>query len=131
LDERINYQVVRVDLTPTAAEGYAVGCQLEAVLGRSFRLEDAAAMLGQSPGSLLAEAEEALAARIVVAAPDGIAFRHDPVWQVVSDSRGWTARSDCAGALPQRSRGTRSRVELARVALQRSADSGHGGTDTD
>ena len=57
-----------------------------ALLGRSFRLEDAAAMLGEPPGSLLAEVEEALAAQIVVSAEDTIAFRHNLVWQVVADS---------------------------------------------
>ena len=57
-----------------------------AVLGRSFRLEDAAAMLGESPGSLLAEIEEALAAQFVVSTEDAIAFRHDLVWQVIADS---------------------------------------------
>jgi DNA-binding NarL/FixJ family response regulator len=56
------------------------------VLGRSFRLEDAAEMLDLLPGSLLAEVDEALAARIVVADRDSIAFRHDLVRQAVEDS---------------------------------------------
>ncbi len=55
-----------------------------AVLGRSFRLEDIAAMLGESPGSLLAPVEEALSARIVIATPDAIAFQHDLIWRVVA-----------------------------------------------
>jgi DNA-binding CsgD family transcriptional regulator len=55
-----------------------------AVLGRSFRLEDIAAMLGESPGSLLAAVEEALSARMVIATPDAIAFQHDLVWRVVA-----------------------------------------------
>jgi DNA-binding CsgD family transcriptional regulator len=57
-----------------------------AILGRSFRLEDAAEMLRESPGSLLAPVEEALAARVVVATPDAIAFHHDLVWRVVTDA---------------------------------------------
>jgi DNA-binding CsgD family transcriptional regulator len=57
-----------------------------AVLGRSFRLEDAAAMLGDSPGALLAPVEEALAARVVVPAGDAIAFEHDLIWQAVTEA---------------------------------------------
>ncbi|HEX3515991.1 MAG TPA: BREX system ATP-binding domain-containing protein, partial [Trebonia sp.] len=56
------------------------------VLGRSFRLEDAAEMLDVLPGSLLAEVDEALAARIIVADQDSIAFRHELVCQAVADS---------------------------------------------
>jgi DNA-binding CsgD family transcriptional regulator len=56
------------------------------VLGRSFRLEDAAEMLDLLPGSLLAEVDEALAARIIVADRDSIAFRHELLWQAVADS---------------------------------------------
>jgi hypothetical protein len=56
-----------------------------ATLGRSFRLEDVAEMLGESPASLLAPVEEALPARIVDTSPDAIAFRHDLVWRVVSE----------------------------------------------
>jgi DNA-binding CsgD family transcriptional regulator len=55
-----------------------------AVLGRSFRLEDIAAMLGESPGSLLAPVEEALSARMVIATPDAIAFQHDLIWRAVA-----------------------------------------------
>ncbi|MCW2893167.1 MAG: hypothetical protein JWO75_2656, partial [Actinomycetia bacterium] len=56
------------------------------VLGRSFLLEDAAEMLDLVPGSLLAEVDEALAARIIVADRDSMAFRHELVWQAVADS---------------------------------------------
>ncbi|MGH3211115.1 MAG: helix-turn-helix transcriptional regulator [Trebonia sp.] len=56
------------------------------VLGRSFRLEDAAEMLDLLPGALLAEVDEALAARIIVADRDSIAFRHELVWQAVADT---------------------------------------------
>jgi DNA-binding CsgD family transcriptional regulator/tetratricopeptide (TPR) repeat protein len=54
------------------------------VLGRSFRLEDAAAMLGTSPAALLPGVEEALSTRILVATQDALAFRLDLVWQAVS-----------------------------------------------
>ena len=56
------------------------------MLGRSFRLEDAAEMLDLLPGSLLAEVDEALEARIVVTDRDSIAFRHELLWQAVADS---------------------------------------------
>jgi len=56
------------------------------VLGRSFRLEDAAELLDVVPGSLLAEVDEALETRIVVADRESIAFRHELVWQAVEDS---------------------------------------------
>ena len=56
-----------------------------AIFGWSFRLGDVAEMLGESPASLLAPVEEALAARIVVTIPDAIAFRHDLVWRVVKE----------------------------------------------
>jgi DNA-binding CsgD family transcriptional regulator len=57
-----------------------------AILGRSFRLEDVAEMLRESPGSLLAPVEEALAARVVVATPEAITFHHDLVWRVVTEA---------------------------------------------
>jgi DNA-binding CsgD family transcriptional regulator len=55
-----------------------------AILGASFRLEDVAEMLGESPASLLAPVEEALAANFVVTSPDAIAFQHDLLWRVVT-----------------------------------------------
>lgn len=60
--------------------------QTGAVLGRSFRLEDVAEMLRESPGSLLASVEEALAARVVITTPDAITFTHELVWQVITDA---------------------------------------------
>jgi DNA-binding CsgD family transcriptional regulator len=57
-----------------------------AVLGRSFRLEDAAEMLGTSPAGLLPAVDEALAAGVLVTAHDALAFRHQLVWQAVSQT---------------------------------------------
>jgi DNA-binding CsgD family transcriptional regulator len=57
-----------------------------AVLGRSFRLEDAAEMLGTSPAALLPAVDEALAAGVLVTAQDALAFRHQLVWQAVSQT---------------------------------------------
>ena len=56
-----------------------------AVLGRELRLEDAAAMLRTSPAELLPAVEEALAAEVLVATPDSLAFRHELYWQALLD----------------------------------------------
>jgi len=56
-----------------------------AVLGRSFRLEDAATMLGTSAAELLPAVEEALAAEVLVATLDALAFRHELYWQALLD----------------------------------------------
>jgi DNA-binding CsgD family transcriptional regulator len=54
------------------------------VLGKSFRLEDAAEVLGQSPGALLGVLDEAVAAHLLVATPDGLTFQHEFVRQAVA-----------------------------------------------
>jgi DNA-binding CsgD family transcriptional regulator/tetratricopeptide (TPR) repeat protein len=56
-----------------------------AILGRSFRLEDAAAMLRTSAAELLPAVEEALAAEVIVATRDALAFRHELYWQALLD----------------------------------------------
>ena len=48
-----------------------------ALLGSSFRLEDAAAMLGGTPAMLLPAVEETMAAGIMTTAGDALAFRHE------------------------------------------------------
>jgi DNA-binding CsgD family transcriptional regulator/tetratricopeptide (TPR) repeat protein len=57
-----------------------------AVLGPSFALEDAAVMLGLPPAALVPTVEEALAAGIVVASGEAIAFRHVLLWHAVVDT---------------------------------------------
>jgi DNA-binding CsgD family transcriptional regulator/tetratricopeptide (TPR) repeat protein len=57
-----------------------------AVLGRSFRLEDAATMLGTSAAALLPAVDEALARRVLVATQDALTFRHELVWQAISEA---------------------------------------------
>ncbi|HEY1619698.1 MAG TPA: AAA family ATPase [Streptosporangiaceae bacterium] len=78
-----------------AAVGYRVGrlggparqfLETAAVLGRSFRLEDAAVLLGSSPAALLPAVDETLAAGMLVANQDSLAFRREMVWQAVSES---------------------------------------------
>src|SRR5262249_6090006 len=47
-----------------------------AVLGPSFRLEDAAEMLGETPAALLPTVEEATDAGILAASDNGFSYRH-------------------------------------------------------
>jgi DNA-binding CsgD family transcriptional regulator/tetratricopeptide (TPR) repeat protein len=56
-----------------------------AVLGRSFRLEDAADMLGETPAALLPAVEEAMGAGIMLAAEDAFTFRHELVGRAVAE----------------------------------------------
>jgi DNA-binding CsgD family transcriptional regulator len=57
-----------------------------AVLGASFALEDAAEMLGLPPAALAPAVEEAIAAGVVVANGEAIAFRHMLLWHAVMDA---------------------------------------------
>jgi DNA-binding CsgD family transcriptional regulator len=54
------------------------------VLGKSFRLEDVAEILSQSPGASLDALDEAVAAHLLVATSDGLAFQHEFVRQAVA-----------------------------------------------
>jgi DNA-binding CsgD family transcriptional regulator len=56
-----------------------------AVLGPSFRLEDAAEMLGQTPAALLPVVEEAMGAGMVAAAGDVFSFRHPLLGRAVGE----------------------------------------------
>ena len=56
-----------------------------AVLGPSFRLEDAAEMLGETPAMLLPAVEEAMDAGIVTAAENSFSFRHPLLRRAVGD----------------------------------------------
>ena len=56
-----------------------------AVLGRAFRLEDAAEMLGQTPAALLPAVQEAMDAAIITAAGDAFAFRHQLLRRAVGE----------------------------------------------
>lgn len=57
-----------------------------ALLGRSFRLEDAAALLGTSAADLLPPVEEALAAEVLVPTKDALNFAHELLWRATLDS---------------------------------------------
>ena len=54
------------------------------LLGSSFRIEDVAEILSQSPGSLLGVFDEAVSAHLLTATPDGLAFQHEFVRQAVA-----------------------------------------------
>jgi tetratricopeptide (TPR) repeat protein len=56
-----------------------------AVLGPSFRLEDTAEMLGETPAMLLPTVEEAMDAAIMTAAENTFSFRHELLRRAVSD----------------------------------------------
>ena len=56
-----------------------------AVLGSSFRLEDAADMLAQAPATLLPVVQEAMGAGMVTPAEDAFAFRHALVRRAVAE----------------------------------------------
>jgi DNA-binding CsgD family transcriptional regulator len=56
-----------------------------AVLGPSFRLEDAAEMLGETPMGLLPAVEEAIGAGIMTAADNTFPFRHQLLGRAVGD----------------------------------------------
>ena len=56
-----------------------------AVLGPSFRLEDTAEMLGETPAMLLPTVEEAMGAGIMTAAENTFSFRHELLRRAVSD----------------------------------------------
>ncbi|HET9967922.1 MAG TPA: AAA family ATPase, partial [Streptosporangiaceae bacterium] len=57
-----------------------------AVLGPSFRLEDAAEMLGETPAALLLTVEEVMAAGIITAAENAFSFRHQLLRRAVGDT---------------------------------------------
>ncbi|MFJ2032177.1 AAA family ATPase [Streptosporangium sp. NPDC087985] len=57
-----------------------------AVLGRSFSPAYAAEMLGETPAALLPALEEALAAGVLIATPDELAFRHELVWRSIVET---------------------------------------------
>jgi len=56
-----------------------------AVLGPSFRLEDAAEMLGETPAALLPTVEEAMDAGIIAAAGNAFSFRHQLLRRAVGE----------------------------------------------
>jgi DNA-binding CsgD family transcriptional regulator len=68
-------------LSPQARQLLETG----AVLGRSFRLEDAAEMLGRRPAALLPFLEEVMTAGVMTAAGNEFSFRQEMLRQAVSE----------------------------------------------
>ena len=60
--------------------------QTAAVFGRSFRLEDTAAMMCTSPAALLPAVDEGLAAGVLVTTQDALTFRHELARQAVLET---------------------------------------------
>jgi DNA-binding CsgD family transcriptional regulator len=54
------------------------------LLGSSFRIEDVAEILSQSPGALLGMLDEAVSAHLLAPTPEGLAFKHEFVRQAVA-----------------------------------------------
>ncbi len=68
----------RLDRVPVAARRAAVAAS---VLGRSFRFDDLAAMLGTAPAALLEPVEELIRAEILADSGENLSFRHDIIRQ--------------------------------------------------
>jgi DNA-binding CsgD family transcriptional regulator len=79
------HEVMRNTLDGLAAETRHL-LDAAAVLGRSFRLEDAATMLGTSAGALLPAVDEAQDAGVIIATADALTFRHELVRQAVLET---------------------------------------------
>ncbi|GAB2867581.1 LuxR family transcriptional regulator [Actinoallomurus bryophytorum] len=60
--------------------------QVAAILGRSFRVDDLADMFAEPPSRLLPALEEAETAGVVVPSGDQLMFRHDLLWQAVTET---------------------------------------------
>jgi DNA-binding CsgD family transcriptional regulator len=60
--------------------------QVAAVLGRSFRVDDLADMFDEPPSQLLPAVEEAENTGVVVPSGDQLTFRHDLLWQAVTET---------------------------------------------
>jgi DNA-binding CsgD family transcriptional regulator len=82
VSERI--QILAADRLKGLSAGTRQFTETASLLGSSFRIEDVAEMLSQSPGALLGVLDEAVSAHLLAAAPDGLAFQHEFVRQAVA-----------------------------------------------
>jgi DNA-binding CsgD family transcriptional regulator len=69
-------------LGPRVRQVLAVG----AVLGRSFSIDNVAALLGETPARLLPDVEAALRADLLVATPESFTFDRELVWRALAES---------------------------------------------
>ena len=63
-----------------------------AVLGSSFRLEDAAEMLSETPAALLPTVEEAMDTGVMTAEDNAFSFRHELLRRAIDEMMPWPAR---------------------------------------
>jgi len=82
VSERI--QILAADRLKGLSAGTRQFTETASLLGSSFRIEDVAEMLSQSPGALLGVLDEAVSAHILAPTPDGLAFQHEFVRQAVA-----------------------------------------------
>jgi DNA-binding CsgD family transcriptional regulator len=82
VSERI--QILAADRLKGLSAGTRQFTETASLLGSSFRIEDVAEMLSQSPGALLGVLDEAVSAHLLAATPDGLAFQHEFVRQAVA-----------------------------------------------
>ncbi|HEY1819529.1 MAG TPA: LuxR C-terminal-related transcriptional regulator [Trebonia sp.] len=82
VSERI--QIVAADRLKGLSARTRQFTETASLLGSSFRIEDVAEILSQSPGALLGVLEEAVSAHLLAATPDGLAFQHEFVRQAVA-----------------------------------------------
>src|SRR5216683_1064297 len=73
----------RLERLPATARRAAIAAS---VLGRSFRFDDLATMLGTAPATLLEPVEELIRAEILADSGENLSFRHDIIRQAVLDS---------------------------------------------
>jgi DNA-binding CsgD family transcriptional regulator len=82
VSERI--RVLAADRLKGLSAGTRQFTETASLLGSSFRIEDVAEILSQSPGALLGVLDEAVSAHLLAATPDGLAFQHEFVRQAVA-----------------------------------------------
>lgn len=67
-------------------QGASLMLETAAVLGRAFRLDDVALMLGRTPAVMLPLIEEAEGAGILRAGAEAFVFRHDLIWRAITEN---------------------------------------------
>jgi DNA-binding CsgD family transcriptional regulator len=68
------------------SQGAGLMLETAAVLGRAFRLDDVALMLGRTPAGMLPLIEEAEGAGILQAGAEAFIFRHELIWRAITEN---------------------------------------------
>ncbi|MBC6460671.1 AAA family ATPase, partial [Actinomadura sp. HBU206391] len=84
LPQRV-HEVVRTGLDRLSSRARHL-LQVAAVLGRSFRVNDLAEMLGEPPSRLLPALEEAETLGVLVPSGESLMFRHDLLWRGLTET---------------------------------------------